>query len=257
MKVVILAGGKGTRIGEESQYRPKPMIEIGDRPILWHIMKTYSYYGFDDFVICCGYKGHMIKEYFTEYHMKYSDVNFNMKDKSISYLSNRAEPWTVTLANTGLKTLTAKRIACVKKYLQDEEEFMLTYGDGVADINIAELLKFHQQNKKCMTITVTKPEGRFGTVSFDEHTKEVKGFKEKAREDGSYINIGFMVCTNRIFDYLGEKNEMLEDGPFERLVADQEMAVYEHKGFWSPMDSLKDKRYLENLWNMGEAPWRC
>lgn len=257
MKVVILAGGKGTRIGEESQYKPKPMIEIGDRPILWHIMRLYSYYGFHEFVICCGYKGHMIKEYFTEYHMKYSDVSFNMKEQTISYLDNRAEPWRVTLANTGLHTLTAKRIVNVRKYLNEDEPFMLTYGDGVADLNIAELLEFHRKSKKCMTISVTKPEGRFGTIHLDEHSGEVKGFKEKAREDQSFVNIGFMVCDSRVFDYLGEENEMLEAGPFERLVKDNELSAYEHKGFWSPMDSLKDKKYLSDLWEKGNAPWKC
>lgn len=257
MKVVILAGGKGTRIGEESQYKPKPMIEIGDRPILWHIMRLYSYYGFREFVICCGYKGHMIKEYFTEYHMKYSDVNLNMKEQTMSYLGNRAEPWRVTLANTGLHTLTAKRIVNVRKYLNENEPFMLTYGDGVADLNLNELLEFHKKSKKCMTISVTKPEGRFGTIHLDEQTGEVKGFKEKAREDQSFVNIGFMVCDSRVFDYFGEENEMLEAGPFERLVADNQLSAYEHKGFWSPMDSLKDKRYLSDLWEEGNAPWKC
>ena len=256
MKVVILAGGKGTRIGEESQFRPKPMIEIGGRPILWHIMKTYSHYGLNEFIICCGYKGHMIKEYFANYYMNYSNVNFNLKEGSISYLDSNIEPWKVTLANTGLNTLTAKRVVNIKKYLANEEEFMLTYGDGVADIQIDELLKFHRESGKCITITVTKPEGRFGAVSMDEHIKVVKGFKEKAREDQSYVNIGYMICNKKVFDYLGEEDEMLESGPFERLVAANEMAAYEHKGFWSPMDNMKDRDYLEGLWQSKKAPWK-
>ena len=255
VKVVILAGGKGTRIGEESQFKPKPMVEIGEHPILWHIMKRYSNYGFHDFIICCGYKGHMIKEYFTDYYMKYSNVCFNMKEGKVKYLDNEVEPWRVTLANTGLHTLTAKRIAGIQHYIGEDEEFMLTYGDGVADINIQELIECHRMSGKCMTMTVTKPEGRFGTVSLDEHSKTVKGFKEKAREDQSYVNIGFMVCKREIFDYIGKENEMLEAGPFQRLVEANEMAAYEHKGFWSPMDNIRDRDYLNKLWMTGQAKW--
>lgn len=256
MKVVLLAGGKGTRIGEESKSKPKPMIEIGGRPILWHIMKIYSHYGHHDFIVCCGYKGYMIKEYFLDYAARCSNVCFNMRENRMSYLDEMVEPWKITLANTGLNTLTAKRIADVRKYLENEEEFMLTYGDGVANIDIDKLLQFHRKNGKCMTITVTKPEGRFGVVSLDEEAAAVKGFKEKAREDQSFVNMGFMVCNRCIFDYFGTENEMLEAGPFDRLVRDNEMAAYEHEGFWSPMDNIRDKNYLEELWTSGKAEWK-
>lgn len=255
MKVVLLAGGKGTRLGEESQYRPKPMVEIGEKPILWHIMQRYSQYGFNDFIICCGYKGHLIKDYFLKYHMKYSDVEFNIQMKRVEYLSNNIEPWKVTLVNTGLETLTAGRILKIKEYIGNDKEFMLTYGDGVADIDIDKLIEFHHSHNKTITITITKPDGRFGTVKFDEVTKEVNGFKEKARGDQSFVNIGFMVCNSRIFDYLGNGSEMLESGPFERMVEAQEMIAYEHVGFWSPMDNIRDKEYLTNLYYSENVPW--
>lgn len=254
MKVVILAGGKGTRIGEESQFKPKPMIEIGGRPILWHIMKRYSRYGFNDFIICCGYKGNMIKEYFADYYMQYSDVNFNMATGEVRFLHNEIEPWKVTMANTGLNTLTAKRIADIKHYIGDDEEFMLTYGDGVADICISELLEYHRTHGRTITITVTKPAGRFGTVALD-NDNVIKGFREKARAEQSYVNAGFMVCNRKVFEYIGSENEMLEAGPFERLVRDGEMVAYEHKGFWSPMDNIKDRDYLEELYTSGQAVW--
>jgi glucose-1-phosphate cytidylyltransferase len=254
MKVVILAGGMGTRIGEESQLRPKPMIQIGDKPILWHIMKHYSSYGFNEFIICCGYKGHMIKQYFANYYNKYSDVNINLRDGKVAYINSVVEPWKVTLVNTGLRTMTAGRILKVKDYIQ-EDEFMLTYGDGVSDVDIHKLLECHHRNNRISTITVTKPEGRFGAVKIDENKSAVDNFKEKARKDQSWVNAGFAVFSTKVFEYLGNGSQMLESEPFERLVEANEMTVYQHHGFWSPMDTLKDKKYLEDLWNSGQASW--
>jgi glucose-1-phosphate cytidylyltransferase len=255
MKVVILAGGKGTRISEESVLKPKPMIEIGGRPILWHIMKIYSFYGFHEFIICCGYKGQMIKEYFIHYYTHQSDSTFLLKDKKVIIHENRTEPWKVTLVNTGLDTLTAGRILKIKDYIE-EDEFMLTYGDGVADANIQELIKFHHQNNKIVTITTTQPMGRFGAIKIDKETNQVQGFKEKARVDQAWVNAGFMVMNRRIFEYLGDGSEMLEASPLEAVAKDGEMTAYRHGGFWSPMDTLRDKVYLEELWESGKAPWK-
>lgn len=255
MKVVILAGGKGTRISEESQLRPKPMIEIGGRPILWHIMKLYSYYGFHEFVICCGYKGQMIKEYFIHYYVNQSDSTFLLQNKEIVVHKVSAEPWKVTLANTGLNTLTAGRILKIRDYIGEDEAFFLTYGDGVSDVDISALLKFHHEHGKIATITTTQPAGRFGALKIDEQNR-VMGFKEKARTDSAWVNAGFMVLSNRVFDYLGDGSEMLEAGPFEKIAGEGEMAAYKHDGFWSPMDTLRDKNYLEELWDTGQAPWK-
>lgn len=256
MKVVILAGGKGTRISEESQLKPKPMIEIGGMPILWHIMKIYSSYGFHEFIICCGYKGQMIKDYFIHYHTYQSDSTFSLKDGQVKVHENHAEPWKVTLANTGLDTLTAGRILKIKEYLQDDEEFMLTYGDGVSDVDIHKLIEFHHQQGKLVTITTTQPPGRFGALRIDNKTNQVSGFKEKARADQAWVNAGFMVLNKKIFDYLGDGLEMLEAGPLETIAKDGEMTAYKHAGFWSPMDTLRDKGYLEELWESGSAPWK-
>lgn len=255
MKVVILAGGRGTRISEESQLKPKPMIEIGGRPILWHIMKGYSYYGFHEFVICCGYKGQMIKEYFINYYMHQSDSTFSLRDGNVTVHRSNVEPWKITFANTGLNTLTAGRILRIKEYI-DEDEFFLTYGDGVADVNIAELLAFHHKYGKIATITTTQPPGRFGALQMKGETGQVMGFKEKARQDQSWVNAGFMVLDRRIFDYLGDGSEMLEAGPMENVAAAGEMMAYRHNGFWSPMDTLRDKAYLEGLWESKDAPWK-
>lgn len=246
MKVVILAGGKGTRIGEESKFRPKPMVTIGGKPILWYIMKHYSEYGFNDFVICCGYKGHMIKEYFVNYYMHQNNVLFHLRDETMEVLDNTVEPWKVTLVDTGLETLTAGRILKVREYL-DTESFMLTYGDGISDIDISALIKYHNLHRRAVTISATKPEGRFGALHLDEQTHEIKGFKEKARDDQNWVNIGFMVMEPTIFDYLGDGSEMLESGPFERLVEDGQMDAYFHQGFWSPMDNMHDREYLERV----------
>ena len=255
MKVVILAGGKGTRISEESQLKPKPMIEIGGKPILWHIMKTYSAYGFNEFIICCGYKGQMIKEYFIHYDMYQANRTFSLKEETMLLHENHTEPWIVTLANTGLSTLTAGRILKIRDYIEDDT-FLLTYGDGVSDVNIKELVKFHERHGKTATITTTQPPGRFGALKINKSTNQVEGFKEKAREDQAWVNAGFMVLNRRIFDYLGDGSQMLEDGPLELVARDGELMAYKHEGFWSPMDTLRDKQYLETLWESKKASWK-
>ncbi len=255
MKVVILAGGKGSRISEESVLKPKPMIEIGDKPILWHIMKIYSAYDYHDFIICCGYKGHMIKEYFVHYYMYQTDTTFHLQDRRGEYHRSMAEPWRITLANTGLETLTAGRILKIRDYIGEDETFMLTYGDGVADVDISALLAFHKQHGKIATITTTQPAGRFGAIKIGEDGT-IESFAEKARRDQSWVNTGFMVLNREVFDYLGDGSEMLERTPFERLAADRQMAAYRHPGFWSPMDTVHDRAYLEELWESGQAPWR-
>lgn len=255
MKVVILAGGKGSRISEESVLKPKPMIEIGGMPILWHIMKIYSFYGFHEFIVCCGYKGQMIKDYFIHYYIHQSDSTFSLANQAVKIHESHAEPWKVTLANTGLHTLTAGRILKIKDYIEDDE-FLLTYGDGVSDVDITRLIQFHHENGKIATITTTQPPGRFGALKIDETTNTVSGFKEKARADQAWVNAGFMVLNRKIFDYLGDGSEMLEAEPLEAVAKDGEMTAYRHDGFWSPMDTLRDKGYLEELWNTGKAPWK-
>ena len=277
MKVVILAGGKGTRISEESRLRPKPMVEIGGRPILWHIMrqyaafgfqefvvccgykghimKSYSYYGFHEFIICCGYKGHMIKEYFVNYYQNNSQLKISLKNQKVQILDKNSEPWKVTLVDTGLETLTAGRILRARDYI-GEEPFMLTYGDGVSDVDIHRLLEFHREQKKAVTISTTQPEGRFGALQLDDTGNQVLGFQEKARSDQAWVNIGFMVMEPSVYEYLGDGSTMLEREPFERLAADNQMAAYKHLGFWSPMDNIHDREYLENLWSSGKAPWK-
>lgn len=255
MKAVILAGGKGTRISEESRSKPKPMVEIGGRPILWHIMKIYELYGITEFIVCCGYKGHMINEYFVNYNVRCNDLCMNLGTESVSFCGNKAENWKVTLVDTGLNTLTAGRILKVREYLKDEP-FMLTYGDGVADIDLDALQDFHKKEGRILTISTTRPEGRFGALKLNEKKNIVEGFKEKAREDQSWVNIGFMVMEPEIFKYLGTGNSMLEDEPFERLAKAGQMAAYRHEGFWSPMDNVHDRDYLEGLWGNGQAPWK-
>lgn len=256
MKVVLLAGGLGTRLSEETQSRPKPMVEIGEYPVLWHIMKIYSSFNFNEFVICCGYKGQIIKDYFLHYNRYRQTTNYRMDQKQIETYSEDIEPWTITMANTGLKTLTAGRILKIKEYIGDDEEFMLTYGDGVGDIDIDKLLEFHHSHGKLATISVVKPAGRFGAIKIDENSGEILNFKEKARKDQSWVNIGYMVFNRKVFDYLGDGSEMLEASPFEKLAADGQMMAYRHEGFWSPMDTVHDRKYLEELWNGEEAPWK-
>ncbi|MEO3947276.1 glucose-1-phosphate cytidylyltransferase [Gorillibacterium sp. CAU 1737] len=256
MKVVILAGGRGTRISEESQLRPKPMVEIGERPILWHIMKIYSHYGFNDFVICVGYKGQMIKEFFADYYVRMSDVTFDFREKNKTIVhENVAEPWRVTLVDTGLETLTGGRLARVRKYL-DNEPFMLTYGDGVGDVDINRLVQHHFQNRKTVTMTAIQPGGRFGVLNLDG-AENIIGFTEKAKEDGGWINAGFMVMEPEIFRYLeGGDNCILEQYPLQKLSSEGGMTAYKHHGFWHCMDTQRDKLVLEDMWNQNNAPWK-
>ena len=256
MKVVILAGGLGTRISEESHLRPKPMIEIGDRPILWHIMKHYSYYGFNEFIICLGYKGHMIKEFFADYYLHMSDVTFDFTaENKMEIHQNVAEPWKVTLVDTGLNTQTGGRIARVKKYIENER-FMLTYGDGVSDINLQKLLEFHEKNKKAVTISAVQPGGRFGVLDIDEETQELNGFVEKAKEDGGWINGGFMIMEPDIFNYLEGDKCVLEKEPMRRMTVEGKTCAYKHVGFWQCMDTQRDKYALTDLWETDNAPWK-
>ena len=255
MKVVLLAGGFGTRLSEETDIRPKPMVEIGGKPILWHIMKTYSEYGFNEFVILLGYKGYYIKEYFANYFLHQSDVTIDMSDGSMEVLNNSSEPWKVTLLDTGLHSMTGARIKKVQSFIGDEP-FMLTYGDGVADIDIAELVNFHKSHGKSMTMTSTQPAGRFGALDIDENNK-VNVFKEKPKGDGSWINAGYFVCEPKVFDYIAQGDSIVfEQEPLQNIAQDGELITFKHDGFWKPMDSLKDKNDLNELWDKNLAPWK-
>jgi glucose-1-phosphate cytidylyltransferase len=255
MKVVILAGGLGTRISEESQLKPKPMVEIGDAPIIWHIMKTYSYYGFNEFVICCGYKGYVIKEYFANYYRHMSDaITYDFTNGNFMKIHhNIAEPWIVTLVDTGLNTMTGGRVKRIQPYVGDET-FMLTYGDGVSDVNINELLAFHKKSGRIATLTAVQPEGRWGTLDLEEST--IKGFVEKPKGDNAWINGGFMVFEPKVFDYIEGDSTILEREPIENLARDGQLSAFKHEGFWQPMDTLRDKQALEKLWNEDRAPWK-
>ena len=254
MKVVILAGGFGTRISKKSHLKPKPMLEIGDKPILWHIMKIYSHYGYNDFIICCGYKGYVIKEYFADYYLHCSDVTFDFtNDNRMIIHNNVAEPWKVTIVDTGLKTQTGGRVKRIQKYVNDES-FMLTYGDGVSDIDIGKLVKFHKRNKKIATLTAIQPGGRFGVLDIDSNDS-IQNFSEKRKEDGGWINGGFMVLEPEIFDYIEGDDTIFETSPLERLVKQGELNAYKHFGFWKCMDTQRDKGYLERIWESGKAPW--
>ncbi|MCI9440714.1 MAG: glucose-1-phosphate cytidylyltransferase [Ruminococcus sp.] len=254
MKVVILAGGFGTRISEESEFKPKPMIEIGGKPILWHIMKCYSYYGFHEFIICAGYKQNVIKEYFSNYFLYGSDVTFDFsKENSMTVHNNVSDPWKVTVVDTGLNTLTGGRIKRVQPYIGNED-FMLTYGDGVSDINISRLLDFHKEKEKKLTITAVQPGNRFGSVEVGK-SGEVKRFAEKKKNDGGWINGGFMVVSPEIFDYIDGDDSILEKDPMETFVKRGEMAAYCYDGFWQCMDTLRDKKYLEDLILQKKAYW--
>lgn len=255
MKVVILAGGFGTRISEESHLKPKPMIEIGERPILWHIMKTYSSYGFNDFVICLGYKGFCIKEYFAHYFLHESDVTFDFKNDNERLIhQHSAEPWTVTLVNTGLETMTGGRVKRIRDYIGNEP-FMLTYGDGVSDVNIKDLVSYHKAHGKLATVTSIQPSGRFGALDLSE-SNEVRGFQEKPKGDGAWINAGFFVLQPEVFDYIAGDETFLEKEPLEHLAKEGELVAYKHPGFWQPMDTLRDKNHLEDLWKSDKAPWK-
>ena len=255
MKVVILAGGLGTRISEESHLRPKPMIEIGGKPILWHIMKEYSHYGFNEFIICAGYKQHIIKEYFANYYLHNSDITFDFtSENSMTVHNNVAEPWKVTIVDTGLKTMTGGRIKRIQKYIGNEP-FMLTYGDGVSDINLKELLKFHESHGKIATITTIKLSQRFGVLNIEDDGK-VNMFREKADEDGERINVGYMVLNPQIFDYLENDNTVFENKPLENLTKDEQLMAYFHDGFWQCMDTKREKYLLEKMWSENQAPWK-
>lgn len=256
MKVVILAGGLGTRISEESHLRPKPMITIGEQPILWHIMKYYSCFGFQEFVICCGYKGYVIKEYFADYYLHRSDVTFDFTlGNQMTVHSNVAEPWRVTLVDTGLNTQTGARVKRVEKYIGGDS-FMLTYGDGVSNVDLNALLAQHRDSGKVVTLTGIQPGGRFGVLDLDDSQKTVIGFREKAKEDGGWINGGFMVMEPEVFRYLSaEENCILEREPMETLAAEGKLGVYKHEGFWQCMDTQRDKQNLERMYNDGAAPW--
>lgn len=254
MKAVILAGGLGTRLSEETSTRPKPMVEIGGKPILWHIMKMYSSHGINDFVICCGYKGYVIKEYFANYFLHMSDVTFNMRDNSMEVHNKRAEPWTVTLVDTGDNSMTGGRLRRVSDYVKHEQAFCFTYGDGVGDIDIAETVRFHKAHGKAATLTATYPPGRFGAL--DIRNGQVMNFKEKPKGDGAMINGGFFVLTPQVLDYLTDDSTIWEQEPLMNLANDGQLMAYEHQGFWQPMDTLRDKNHLEELWDSGEAPWK-
>lgn len=256
MKAVILAGGLGTRISEESYLRPKPMIEIDGAPILWHIMKYYSHYGFTQFVICCGYKGYVIKEYFADYYLHRSDVTFDFTAENRMIMhSNAAEPWIVTLVDTGLETQTGGRIQRIRPYL-DEKTFMLTYGDGVSDVDLRALLIQHKHSGMTATLTAVRPSGRYGVLDLNEEKNRVIGFREKAKEDTNWINAGFMVMEPEIFDYLDGDACILERTPMEQLAQKKKLGVYRHNGFWQCMDTLRDKTLLEELFKSNQAPWR-
>lgn len=256
MKVVILAGGKGTRISEESQFKPKPMIEIGDMPILWHIMKIYSYFGFHEFIICCGYKGYMIKEYFADYYLHMSDVTFDFTKENLMQVHNNSmEPWKVTLVNTGLETMTGGRIRRIKQYIPKGETFLLTYGDGVSDVDIPAEIKYHNKQNKIATMALIQPGGRYGAVECDK-SGIVKNFVEKPQDEGGWVNGGFFVLNYEIFNYLTEDSQVFEKEPLESLAKAGQLSGYKHYGFWHSMDSLRDKVVLEELWNKGKASWK-
>lgn len=253
MKVVILAGGKGSRIAEESIARPKPMIEIGGKPILWHIMKIYSTYGLNDFVVCLGYKGYMIKEYFSNYFLHMSNVTFDMENNCMHVHQKNVEPWRVTLVDTGEETMTGGRLRRVSEYLGNED-FCMTYGDGVGDVDIKALLDFHRHSKTLATLTATQPPGRFGALALEND--RVAAFQEKPQGDGAWINGGFFVLSPKVIDYIDGDDTLWEKEPMERLAREGQMSAFQHTGFWQPMDTLRDKTQLEALWSSGNAPWK-
>lgn len=253
MKAVILAGGLGTRISEETGLRPKPMIEIGGKPLLWHVMKIYSAHGINDFIVCCGYKGYVIKEYFANYFLHMSDVTFDMQANRMEVHQNSAEPWRVTLVDTGEQTMTGGRLRRVRDYLGNED-FCFTYGDGVGDVDITALVDFHHREGRLATLTATQPPGRFGAINLDGH--DIVSFQEKPLGDGARINGGFFVLSPKVIDYIEADHTVWEREPMERLARDQQMNAYFHNGFWQPMDTLRDKVLLDELWARGTAPWR-
>ena len=254
MKVVLLAGGFGTRINEESHLKPKPMIEIGGKPILWHIMKYYSQFGHNEFIICAGYKQHVIKEFFSNYFLHMSDITFDMTDNSLVIHNNNAEPWKVTVVDTGLNTMTGGRIKRIQKYINNET-FLMTYGDGVSDVPLDELVEFHNKNKKTITMTAVQPGGRFGMLDIDDNDCKIQSFTEKRKEDGGWINGGYMVMEPEIFDLIENDSTTLEREPLETCASNGQLLAFKHDGFWQCMDTLRDKEQLEKLINKGDAPW--
>jgi glucose-1-phosphate cytidylyltransferase len=254
MKVVLLAGGLGTRLSEETDIKPKPMVEIGGKPILWHIMKIYSSYGFNDFIICTGYKSYLIKEYFHHYYLHQSDVTYDLEKNTETYHNSKAEPWKITLVDTGLNTQTGGRLQRIRDYI--DGTFMLTYGDGVADVNVNELLEFHNNNKKSATLTAVQTTGRFGALSINDNSL-ITAFQEKPKGDGSWINGGYFVLEPRIFDYIKEGDATIwEQNPLETLAKEGKLSAFKHSGFWKPMDTLRDKHELEDMWTSNKAPWK-
>lgn len=255
MKAVILAGGLGTRISEETHLKPKPMIEIGGKPILWHIMKIYSSFGINEFVICLGYKGYVIKEYFANYYRHMSDITFDLSNNSQIIHNNNSEKWKVTLVDTGDETMTGGRVKRIYDYIKDEEDFCLTYGDGVSNVNISDLIKFHKSHGKLATLTATQSPGRFGALNINQENI-ITDFWEKPLGDGNFINGGFFVMSPKVVDYIDGDHILLEQEPLQKLARDQQLAAYKHSGFWQPMDTLRDKSQLENMWHSGKAPWK-
>jgi len=255
MKVVILAGGLGTRLSEETQVRPKPMAEIGEHPMLWHIMKGYGEQGFTDFVVCLGYKGYLIKEYFANYFLHNCDVTFDLQGRGMEVHENAVEPWRVTLVDTGAETQTGGRVRRVASYLGDAR-FMMTYGDGVADVDLRALLAFHESHGRLATVTAVQPPGRFGALDLADDGETVRSFVEKPSGDGAWMNGGFFVLEPAVLDYIPGDATLFEGEPLGRLAADRQLSAYRHRGFWQPMDTLRDKRTLEALWNAGDAPWK-
>lgn len=255
MKAVILAGGLGTRISEETTLKPKPMVEIGGKPILWHIMKTYSHHGINDFIVCCGYKGYVVKEYFANYFLHMSDVTFDMQHNKMEVHHRYAEPWRVTLVDTGEDTMTGGRLKRVAPYLQGEDTFCFTYGDGVSDVNITQLIEFHRGHGRQATLTATYPPGRFGALDIRQDYL-VTSFKEKPRGDGGLINGGFFVLSTNVIDLISNDQTIWEREPLEKLAESNQLKAYPHQGFWQPMDTLRDKHLLEDLWATGKAPWK-
>lgn len=254
MKVVILAGGLGTRLSEETELKPKPMVEIGGRPILWHIMKIYSHYGFNDFIVLTGYKSHVIKDYFINYYTRYSDITVDLERNAVELHTTRTEPWRVTMLYTGPDTMTGGRIAKAQDYLKDEK-FLLTYGDGVANVNINQLIEHHNDSHKIVTMTAVQPKGKFGALNIDSNSN-IQSFREKPQGDGAWINGGFFVCEPEVFNYLEDDvNCIFEREPLESLAIDNELNAFKHRGFWRPMDTLNDKRELTEMWMTGNAPW--
>lgn len=254
MKAVILAGGLGTRLSEETTIKPKPMVEVGGKPILWHILKSYSAHGINEFVICCGYKGYVIKEFFANYFLHTSDVTFDMRNNRMDVHQNYSEPWSVTLIDTGEETMTGGRLRRAARYLQDDPAFCFTYGDGVSDLNIRALVDFHQAHGKLATVTSVQPPGRYGAL--ERSGDQVLGFTEKPRGDGGWINGGFFVLSPKVLGYIDGDHVSWEAAPLERLAKEGQLHAFEHGGFWQPMDTLRDKNHLEQLWQSGEAPWK-